>query len=65
MDTGIKARRVCKLPNGHWVAQPIILHYSRPMLLEDAIRRVHEGHTVLVSIEDAPKVLEAIAAVAA
>ena len=65
MDKAIQARRVCKLPNGHWVAQPVLLHYSKPMLLDDAIRRVREGHTVLVSIEDAPKVLEAITSVTA
>jgi hypothetical protein len=60
MDSPIRARRVCKLMSGRWVAQPILLHYNKPVPYEDALERARLGHTVFVTIEDADRLVQAI-----
>ena len=43
-----------------WHTLDVLLNYSRPARLEDALVKVQNGRTVFVAREDAGKVMEAV-----
>ena len=56
-----EAARIACDRKGKWFSQNVLLSYSRPMALNEAIARVQQGKTVFVRREDAAQVLASIA----